>query len=341
MKNFNKNDYHKIETILKWLPIEIVVMYMENTTIYFECTTKWLHFVFDIVVQDYARLSFDTGMYWWDENLILCDFRNDLEKGSFWEDYNTWNIEIDVENFFEDNFEELYQYMVYDKNIINTNEYQEEYNITVDNLLYLLKADNHIFKEINKWHSNCYAVSEAIYKYIDIDWLELVYWKWNWFISADSSFDKWISNHGWLEFRLWKSTIVIDPTRWVFEWVEPYIYINMISSEYDRAAQKFQAMIRWNKVTSIPKPEVNDKIKEISFWKEIDDFLFNNLLKWKYNYYTVRNIMYIANTPVVDLKPYEKEILEILEEEWFDAFIPIDTKELVFWYNSTSWNQHC
>jgi len=25
--------------------------------------------------------------------------------------------------------------------------------------------------------------------------------------------------------------------------------------------------------------------------------------------------MYIANTPVVDLKPYEKEILEILEEE--------------------------
>jgi hypothetical protein len=334
-----------ITLILNILPFKIINVYQEDNTLNFYCETKNLSFWFDVIYQlDNTNLYCDYWLYW-DYNLSKCDFQNDIKYNidknlidKIHIDYNNFTDEIDfIKSIFNKFWEDFFIVLKNKENKTNKNNnwLYKNYTFHIEDILNFLKKDNNVFSDINKWPLNCYAVSCNIFKYINIQNAVPVYWKWFWFVSKYSPFDNWVCNHWWIEFVDENNKIIIiDPTRWVFEWLEPYIYVWYNSSEYDRAWQKFQMLMRENWFKEIPLFDMNkDKKIEISFWKEIDDFIYKNIFNEKYNFYFMKNIFYLANTPIVNLQPYEKIIFHILIEKWYSSYIPEDTKELVFWVN--------
>ena len=303
------------------LPVYITAIYNEYTDLIFSCETKRLNYAFEIIYstsENTIWLNFDAESYW-AYDIEWCDFQSDL-----W-----WLLDkSDLIHYFEDNYWIIYKTYIFENYIEKKNKYYAD----IDDILSYLREKNSDFDSLESWKMNCYAVSSELYDcFVDkYEWLELVYGKWLWYIDERSVFSKWIANHGWLEFKVWNNTYVIDPTRWVFEWTEAYIYINKKWSEYDRASQYFQKSMRNFKISAIPLKKNNDNIIDISFWKEIDSFIFETILNSEYNYYTIRSINYIANTPVDLLWKYTIDIFDILKENWYNSFIPIDTQELIY-----------
>lgn len=92
--------------------------------------------------------------------------------------------------------------------------------------------------ELETWPSNCYAISCAMVERKVLKGRP-VYG--NYLGEVDESsmfFGKPIIRHGWIERA---DGMLVDPTRWVFEGVEPYIYVGPPSAEYDEGANVLRA----------------------------------------------------------------------------------------------------
>lgn len=335
--------------MLNKLPFYIESLYYENGNIFYECTTKELLFWFTIVYNNnYVDLYFNPSIYW-DSDLIQCDFNSDISRNISNEliseidilDNDIYNTNFLMKKIFQKFWDKIHKEYI-KTNIYNyySEKYDKDYWINYNTIIDYLCNEKNVFGDINKWAKNCYAVSMAIYPFIKeqlsycdkVKKVEVVYGKWLWYTSENSVFECGVSNHWWLEITYDKKVIVIDPTRWVFEDIEPYIYINIKTDEYDRAWQEFQIMMRQNKTNKIPEEIPDDDIIDISFWKDIDIFIYEKVLENKHSNFTKRNLLYIANTPIKYLWWYEKTIMNTLIDNWFRAFIPVDTYELVYWF---------
>jgi len=78
---------------------------------------------------------------------------------------------------------------------------------------------------VEKWPGNCHAIAHAIVKAKLVDGIA-VYGHWTGPVHPQSSFysrsKAGFCRHGWVELADGR---VLDPTRWVFENVKPYLYI--------------------------------------------------------------------------------------------------------------------
>lgn len=92
---------------------------------------------------------------------------------------------------------------------------------------------------LREWPGNCYAVSCRMLKKGVLRGRP-VYGNYLGPVEASSMFHgKPVVRHGWIERD---DGMVVDPTRWVFEGVEPYIHVGMPTMEYDEGANVLRAM---------------------------------------------------------------------------------------------------
>lgn len=179
-----------------------------------------------------------------------------------------------------------------------------------------------------KWSKRCYEISCAILNSGIIDGLA-VYGHYNGLVVEGSPFyKKTFIRHGWIVTPDGK---IIDPTRWVFECVEPYIFVAKESHpDYDRGGEAFRNFFQ--SVVPIPVPEFNPESKVI-FELEDEEYklLFSAILGLDdvCDRVCVEQFFWAANRPLGTLKDMAKPLYIWLEEKGYSGFIPIDYRIIV------------
>lgn len=201
--------------------------------------------------------------------------------------------------------------------------------------LFIGKVDFNIFdidlvsKEIqvdyNSWVARCFEISSYIVK-ADLIEGKAVFGKYHGKIHKDSFFaNSRFPNHGWI---LTKDNYIIDPTRWVFEATEPYIYIcEADNPEYDRGSNVLKSIL--SPLSNLPSFDDSGRVVEIEN-EEIENIL-SQLFKDKKepNKISINQILAIASSSLPELGEAAKPIFQWLSDNKLKAFIPIDNYETI------------
>jgi len=184
----------------------------------------------------------------------------------------------------------------------------------------------------NKWQGNCHRISCLI---IDKKLVagEAVYGHWIGPIDKKSIFAKYrhlpFVRHGWI---ILNNKEILDPTRWVFEAIVPYIYRG-VNDFYDRGGNI------WRENNLRPPPSFEDKNFPTNkyfplnkFPKQSAEFLAEilddkKLIKRKT--VSLSQLFWIANLPPSMLGEYIKVIYEWLIQNDEGCLIPIDNRETI------------
>lgn len=189
---------------------------------------------------------------------------------------------------------------------------------------------------VENWHGKCYAIACQMVM-VGLTDAEPVYGSWSGPIHPDSHFGKRQGgdvNHGWLvaDKPRWNSVgvqpkSIIDPTRWVFENVEPYIYVGP-NDYYDRASDARRMMM--HAMRPIPEPEKREVHLDLGDVEEIIEHVNQLLDDDTYCCdYDFKQVFYLANCPVSVLRPFAKEILSAISEAGHNGLIPVDVRQWV------------
>lgn len=201
---------------------------------------------------------------------------------------------------------------------------------------------------IEKWEGNCFAVASQFVKQGLVEG-EAVYGAWYgdintkgyWRHRAGGPFVR----HGWV---LLPDGRILDPTRWSFEGVEPYIWIGPGDSpEYDRGNNRLQEMV----LNRTPWPHFDDGTGEHLFelLPEIVDDLEGGGARLRdpldpdqmgrdpldCSHYrltlTREQVFWIANFPLTrfSTRHHAFEVYTQIEEHGLAAYIPIDNRNAV------------
>lgn len=179
--------------------------------------------------------------------------------------------------------------------------------------------------ETKKWVANCYAVSCAIVE-AGLVKGKAVFGKYHGKIHEDSFFDQApFTNHGWI---LTEDGKILDPTRWVFEAVEPYMYVTTPDDkEYDRGSNVIRDVI-----ASIQEAPIFDDSGRVIDVKdeEVENYLSMLLGKNKVaNKISLNQAMCIASSSINTLGNAAKPLFTWFEANGLKAFVPIDNFEMV------------
>lgn len=174
---------------------------------------------------------------------------------------------------------------------------------------------------LNDWAGNCYGIACQMLVHEVLEGRPC-YGHYHGKIAPNTLFsDRPIVQHGWIET---KDGYIIDPTRWVFENVEPYIFTNKknLAKEYDEGGQRLL------KLTMPPIPE-HDSSKAIC---SIDDkkmaFLISSMLKRKnvQTQLTVMECHWLGKQPLDMLGDNAKDLYQFMIDKNQSAWIPLDNK---------------
>lgn len=172
---------------------------------------------------------------------------------------------------------------------------------------------------VDKWPGNCfYIASKMVEKGLAKG--SPTYGFYHGFVSDKSVFGgKVFVRHGWVM----SETKIVDPTRWVFEAVEPYIYTGpKDDSDYDMGANAFKHQILQ------PAPEFDEK----DAYKMPENLIpmMQNMLNTDRDEIGVSQLIWLASNPL-DLLGNEACSLYrwIVDEVGMPGFIPIDNRLFV------------
>lgn len=133
-----------------------------------------------------------------------------------------------------------------------------------------------------------------------------------------------MARHGWIETPDGK---IIDPTRWVFEDVTPYIHETTVDDpEYDKASSRLR------KASMNPQPEYNPDAKQFTIPDNKSGTAVRSVLCLSQDRKTVsfEEVFWMANLPLDTLGLQAKDIYFLLEEWGCKAFIPADHQVEIF-----------
>jgi hypothetical protein len=158
--------------------------------------------------------------------------------------------------------------------------------------------------KVKDWPGNCYSVAVNIVESGLVEGRP-EYGIWQGEIAPGSYFDdRPIARHGWVRLP---DGQVLDPTRWVFEGVDPYIYIGS-GDDYDFGAADLRARVLGTQ--SVSESEVLD------FLDNPEDFADERQFLHK-----------LANTPPKAHPFLMAEVYETIDRMGCGALIPIDYQE--------------
>ncbi len=165
------------------------------------------------------------------------------------------------------------------------------------------------------WHGKCTLIAHYAHWFIGG---HEIYGKYQGPIDEDGYWENrraLPNNHGWV---LLDDGRILDPTRWSFENVEPYIYIGKNDDDYDEGGNNMRAAFRQ------PCPSARDgrpaNMKEVVASAP----LFERLTNAPFNEMTIEQALWVANTPYDELDFAVASIYETLIANKMGAFIPID-----------------
>jgi hypothetical protein len=178
------------------------------------------------------------------------------------------------------------------------------------------------------WEGNCFGIAIAIVK-AGLIAGKAVYGTYRGPIS-DNGY--WASrshlefvHHGWIRSS---NTTIIDPTRWSFEAVDPYIYTGPADSQdYDLYGMK----VRRSMMKPCPSKTSTDQLKKFKL-SEGSAAAISALVGEDQTGVTILSmsqIFWLANLDPTLLGESAKEIYEALVAGGFKAFIPIDSDQFV------------
>lgn len=111
---------------------------------------------------------------------------------------------------------------------------------------------------LKTWPGKCHEIALKMIKTKIVPG-KAIYGQWLGEIDKDSIFGgSLVHHHGWIETP---EGYIVDPTRYVFEHVKPYIFYGRNMGEYDLAGNNFRKMLR------LPMPKWNSKEKQIKLPK--------------------------------------------------------------------------
>lgn len=175
-----------------------------------------------------------------------------------------------------------------------------------------------------EWKGQCWGVAKLC---IDKNVVQgkLRYGHYRGPVSKDSMFynssKTGFVQHGWVDLLDGR---VFDPTRWVFENVEPYIYVGS-NEDYDVGGNKVRMMLR------LPPPVFNPDKRQIVVSDDILSKLFHDLLGdgRKDNTFSIEQIHWIAISDPNELGPHVKLIYRFLQDSGQMSLVPLDNWELI------------
>lgn len=127
--------------------------------------------------------------------------------------------------------------------------------------------------------------------------------------------------HGWI---IHESGVVVDPTRWVFEHEEPYIFIDLFgenSGQYDEGGNV------WRATQTRPPPDFHksDQVVKIGTLDPSVRWFIMSLLSYPPKI-TVKHVFWLANLPPDTLGSLTSDIYQWIIDRDFSGFIPIDNR---------------
>ena len=184
------------------------------------------------------------------------------------------------------------------------------------------KVAQRIGVELVDWPGNCYAVACQMLKYKVVKGRP-AYGNYHGPVAPSSRFfGKIVVRHGWIERA---DGMIVDPTRWVFEGVEPYIYEGLPSMEYDGGANLLRArfarpapIFDLNKqMVAVPVGEARELFSGLLGMSEVRAEINTEQAFW------------LGNMPLQALGGHAKVVYQALAEMRLKMFIPIDNYERI------------
>ena len=180
---------------------------------------------------------------------------------------------------------------------------------------------------VEEWAGNCHGISELLLTHGVVKG-KLRYGHWTGPVSSDTDFSKYpkgLVRHGWIELP---DKRIVDPTRYVFESVEPYIYVGE-NDYYDAGGNVFR------KENMRPVPQFSESEKQVILASEdlAEQFIFESLGRVAENGsvpVTIKQAFWLANLPLDILGVAARQIYQALILAEQGALIPFDNQQLVF-----------
>jgi len=139
-------------------------------------------------------------------------------------------------------------------------------------------------------------------------------------------------HHGWVVLP---GGNILDPTRWSFEAVEPYIWVGENDGNYSEGGNDFRKVC----YTARPCPAMDEDARMVQL--KLDPPATFHL--WLYSggvlaepdltscyVLTWEQLFWVANAPFMDLEPHAREIYQAIIDMKQQALIPIDNRHMAF-----------
>ena len=180
---------------------------------------------------------------------------------------------------------------------------------------------------VEEWKGNCHGISSLLLEHKLVVG-KLRYGHWIGPVREKTLFSKYprgIVRHGWVELE---NGTIVDPRRYIFEGVEPYIYVGK-NDHYDAGGNRFrQSLMKPAPKYSKDERQVTLKIRRIVARKILEDML-DTTSHFGVIYATIKQVFWLANLPLDTFSGFAKPIYEAIMEVGYGAFIPIDNKTMV------------
>ena len=137
--------------------------------------------------------------------------------------------------------------------------------------------------------------------------------------------------HGWIVVDK-PSGVICDPTRWVFEHKEPYIYWGPNNGEYDEGGNKFRMSQLGPPPTYNPDEQrfnITKQVMGTKTWNWVEKYLRIDFVEQPIGELTLSQLWYLAHTSPEKLGEHAGPVFDALVMLKREALIPIDNKRLV------------
>lgn len=173
---------------------------------------------------------------------------------------------------------------------------------------------------LKQWPGNCYGIADAVIKAGFIRNAKLRYGHWHGFIHPDSPGfgGRKFTHHAWIQSG---SGRIVDPTRWVFENVEPYIYSGpAVDPDYDFGGNRLRMEMMKPAPRFVATQECHTLPESIKPFAQL-------MIDTERNEVSLAQIMWLANLPLAILEDKAEVVFKwIAKDVGVPGFIPMDNR---------------
>lgn len=197
----------------------------------------------------------------------------------------------------------------------------------------LAECERRLGEKADTWKGRCFEIASTLVA-LGLVKGTAVYGHWRGPVAPESFFAAkshlGFVQHGWV---LMPDRTILDPTRWVFENVEPYLHVGPgTSKEYDEGGNGLRAAFR----RSPPPFDPSDRQIEFSAsvlpsapWTFVEKLLDIDYTDQKPGFLTISQVFWLANLPLQDLGPHARAIYDAFAAVGEEATIPLDNRQKV------------